>query len=220
MPSAAAKTTAERMEDVDRLLQIHGALGGSDVGRRVGVEVLNRSAIVLLTAIWEGYVEELASETLDHLVRHMVDPARLPTDLRRKIADELKADANHLAVWNLSADGWRGVLTARLATYKIQVSRGLNTPKSQNVDELFKSRVGIPGLSSSWKWRGMPVARAQKKLDSMVVLRGDIAHGSGAARAVRKGDVTGYRNHVNRLVDKTDACASAYVLGVTGKPLF
>lgn len=204
MPSAAATTTAERMKDVERLVEIHADLGGAGVGRRVGVEVLNRSAIVLLTAIWEGYVEELAAETLAHLVTHLVDPAHLPKDLRKKIADELKADPNHLAVWTLSADGWRSVLVARLASYKIEVSRGLNTPKSSNVEELFESRVGISGLSSSWNRSGMTDAHARRKLDDMVVLRGDIAHGSGAARAVRKGDVTGYKNHVSRLVKKTD----------------
>lgn len=220
MPSNAASTTEARMSDVDRLIEIHKELGGEDVGRRHGVEVLNRSAIVLLTAIWEGYVEELAAEALEHLVSQLTDPSNLPKELRRKVADELKADVNNLAVWRLAADGWRGVLTARLATYKAETANSLNTPKTKQVDALYSRVVGLDDLSKAWFWPGMSVQSARDKLDRLVVLRGDIAHGSGAPRTIRKGDVTGYANHVRRLVGKTDARISRHVKAATGVSLF
>jgi hypothetical protein len=49
----------ENMSAVERLLQIHVKLGGERPGRRWGSEELNKSAVVLLVACWEAYLEDL-----------------------------------------------------------------------------------------------------------------------------------------------------------------
>jgi hypothetical protein len=49
----------ENMSAVERLLQIHVKLGGERPGRRWGSEGLNKSAVVLLVACWEAYLEDL-----------------------------------------------------------------------------------------------------------------------------------------------------------------
>lgn len=54
MTSMARKAFDESKADVDRLLEIHENLGGTAPGRRRRLEVLNKSAIVLITAIWEA----------------------------------------------------------------------------------------------------------------------------------------------------------------------
>ena len=46
-------------------------------GRR-NLEVLNKSAIVLLCAIWEAYCEDLADEALRHLLAYSRDYSALP----------------------------------------------------------------------------------------------------------------------------------------------
>ncbi len=53
------------LADVIRLIQIHRDLSGSERGRRVGVECLNKSAIVLILASWEAFVEDLAESAFD-----------------------------------------------------------------------------------------------------------------------------------------------------------
>ena len=49
MASKAEKTFDESAKDVERLMEIHKSLGGGKVGRRYRLEVLNKSAIVLIT---------------------------------------------------------------------------------------------------------------------------------------------------------------------------
>lgn len=39
---------------------------GTARGRRFDLEVLNKSAIVLITSYWEAYCEDIAAEALDH----------------------------------------------------------------------------------------------------------------------------------------------------------
>jgi hypothetical protein len=50
--------------DIERLRSLHRDIGGPAPGRRYGLEVINKSAIVLITAIWEAFCEDLASEAL------------------------------------------------------------------------------------------------------------------------------------------------------------
>jgi len=67
MASQARIRFDKNCEDVERLLEVHRDLGGSGRGRRRRLEVLNKSAIVLLYAFWEAYCEDIAAEGLNHL---------------------------------------------------------------------------------------------------------------------------------------------------------
>lgn len=58
IPSNAILAFDESRKDIDRLLEIHQRLGGKGKGRRHQLEVLNKSAIVLISAIWEAYCED------------------------------------------------------------------------------------------------------------------------------------------------------------------
>ena len=91
MPSKAKKAFDKNSEDIVRLLEIHQHLGGSGVGRRSRLEVLNKSAIVLITAIWEAYCEDVAAEALEHLVVHVPAGTALPKELKKRIARMRKA---------------------------------------------------------------------------------------------------------------------------------
>jgi len=64
MPSRAFDTLQTRLADVDDLLNAHAVVGGTEPGRRRGLAGLNRSAVVMLCAHLEGYVEDLFSEAL------------------------------------------------------------------------------------------------------------------------------------------------------------
>lgn len=220
MPSRARESFEANRKDVERLLEIHGDLAGDTPGRKHGVEVLNKSGVVLTCAIWEAYCEDLAAEAVEHLVKHAADPSALPKDLQKRIAAEMKSAKNQLAMWNLAGDGWRKVLGTRLKAFQEQRNRKLNTPKAANIEALFAEAVGLPKVSGAWSWKGMSAKSARKKLDDYVTLRGAVAHRARAAGSVKKADVEGFLNHAERLVEKTDDHVSGEIAAACGVPLF
>jgi hypothetical protein len=200
MPSKARRVFDKNAEDIDRLLEIHRDLGGDDRGRRFSLEVLNKSAVVLITAIWEAYCEDLAAEALNHIVNHLKSATALPKELKKRIAKELKTDPNEIAVWDLADSGWRTKIKSRLVALAEERNRKLNTPKSDGIDQLFADAIGLLGISGEWRWRRMTAETAKNKLDKYVTMRGAIAHRGRGLAACRKADVEDYCDHVKHLV--------------------
>ncbi len=217
MPSLARLAFTQNAKDVQRLLEIHADVGGDAKGRRFGLEVLNKSAIVLITAVWEAYCEDIAEEALRHLVSHVPSASHLPKELKKRITADIKSDPNDLAMWDLADTGWKARAGARLASLTAERNRRLNTPKADQIDELFAAAIGLSGVSMAWRRKKMSVARARKKLDDCVALRGTIAHRGVAAASVTKAQVINYFQHVKRLVAKTGDRVRAHVRTATGK---
>jgi hypothetical protein len=63
----------------------------------------------------------------------------------------------------------------------------------------------------------MSAARAKRKLDDFVSLRGAIAHRGSGASGVTKRKVRDYYDHVKYLVDRTDPVVGRAVKTVSGK---
>lgn len=215
MPSNASSSFKKNAKDIERLLWFHENEGGSGQGRRYGLEVLNKSAIVLLTSFWEAYCEDIAAEALAHIVRHCPTSQQLPIELRKIVAKDLKAEAHDLAVWKLSDTGWRQVLQDRLANLQEERNRRLNTPKTAQINKLFEESLGIQDISSRWHWSGMTVAVAKAKLDRYVEMRGAIAHRGAGARAVTKSHVTSYFKFLRRLVGRTGGGVYRHIKSIT-----
>jgi hypothetical protein len=215
MPSKAFSAFRENATDVQGLLDLHKDAGGIAQGRRYGLEVLNKSAIVLLTSFWEAYCEDIVAEALAHIVAHAASADKLPVELRKLVAKQLKDEPHELAVWKLSDAGWRDVLQSRLATLQVERNRRLNTPKTDQIDDLFRKTLGIPKVSDRWRWSNMTAARARAKLDEYVELRGSIAHRGAASAGVRKSHVIGYFKLVKRLVSRTGGSVYRHVRTVT-----
>lgn len=221
MGSTARQALDDNLKDVERLLELHTQEGGTARGRRSGLEVLNKSAIVLITAFWEAYCEDIAGEALEHLVNSVPTAGKLPKDIRKIVAGELKADKNELAIWDLSDNGWRTVLRARLQRLTEHRNRKLNTPKSEQIEDLFRTALGIEHVSNSWHWsRKMTVERAKKKLDKYVALRGEIAHRGHPDTSVEKYRVVDYYEFIKRLAAKTGGEVNRHVKDVTGSGLW
>jgi len=211
----------ENAGDIKRLLELHEEKGGTLPGRRRGLEVLNKSAIVLITSFWEAYCEDIAAEGLQHIVNHGTSSDSLPKEIKQIIAKELKADPNELSVWSLCGDGWKHILKTRLDRLQEQRNKKLNTPKTQNIDELLLHSMGLSSVSSSWKWATkMTVTRSREKLDKYATLRGEIAHRGIAAKTVTKALVEDYFEFIKQLVSKTDSAVNTHVGKITGKPLW
>ena len=209
------------LKDVENLLALHAAVGGAGPGRRHGLEVLNKSAIVLLTSFWEAYCEDIAAEGLECIVANAKDADALPKEIKKLIAKKLKSDANELAIWNVSDDKWRQVLKDHMAALKEARDKRLNTPKWKNIDELFESAVGLSNVSSKWLWsKRLTVEKARAKLDKFVELRGEIAHRGKAKTSVSKAQVEDFLGFVKSAAAKTGGAVNAHVLKVSGSKLF
>jgi hypothetical protein len=150
----------ENCGDVERLLDIHRELAGEGPGKKHGVEVLNKSAVVLMCAAWEAYCEDIAAEAIVHLVDHAAEASKLLKELRKQIAAELEEDLDNLAVWRLADDGWRQLLRTRAQTIADERNRNLNTPKTANIRNLFRDAVGLPNVPSAWYWQKMSADQA------------------------------------------------------------
>lgn len=199
---------------------MHRTAGGGAKGRRFGLEVLNKSAIVLLTSFWEAYCEDIAAEALEHVVGHAPSADKLPEELKKLIAKELKQNADALVIWKVADGGWREVLKSRLASMQIERNWQWNTPKSGYIDQLFHSALGIPRISDKWRWKRIPPDNARAKLDKYVKLRGAIAHRGSAASSVTKANVTDYFGVLKRLVARTGGTVRAHVRTITSNPLW
>lgn len=219
MSSNAWKAFSENRKDIARLLELHALEGGAARGRRWRLEVLNKSAIVLITAFWEAYCEDIAAEGLLHIVTHAPNAEALPVELRKQLAKELKAEVHELSIWKVAGDGWRTLLQARLDKMREDRNRGLNTPKSAEINDLFFKSLGIERISDCWRW--LPTTTSEKaraKLDRFIVLRGSIAHRGRDLKTVKKAQVKDYFVFVRHLAWKTGICVRKFAEKATNKP--
>ena len=217
MSSRAHKAFQKNAQEVERLWEIHQILGGSARGRRHRMEVLNKSAIVLITAFWEAYCEDIAEEALEHIVNHARDASTLPKELKKRIAKEVKENKNEIAVWDLADGGWRLKVKARLKDFADARSRNLNTPKAEHIEDLFEKAVGLCSVSRSWRWKRKTVERIRDKLNDYVTLRGSIAHRGSARVSCTKAQVEEYFDLVKALVARTGGAVNRFAHKVTGK---
>jgi hypothetical protein len=221
MPSAARKALNANLQDVKKLLDLHEEKGGRARGRRYGLEVLNKSAIILLCACWEAYCEDIASEALDFIVAHAKSADDLPKELRKTLAKQLNESKNELEIWKIADGGWRTVARSHMTHLADTRNKKLNTPKSRQIDELFKAAIGITSVSSDWKLTprtGPDKARA--KLDRFVALRGELAHRSKAQTPVKKADVIAFAELVHLLAGKSGGTVNRFVAKTVGKRMW
>ncbi|EKQ6357972.1 hypothetical protein P6M11_000984 [Pseudomonas aeruginosa] len=220
MPSKARTALADNLADVTRLMDLHTELGGTGPGRRRGLEVLNKSAIVLITSNWESYCEDIAEEAIEHIVKYAPSADALPKAIKLLIAKELKEDKHDLAIWTLADGSWRKLLQDRLERFRSIRNRSFNTPKPSQVDELFKDALGIEKLSDCWKWDKTTAATAKAKLTKFVELRGAIAHRGKGDTAITKRQVTEYLELLTKLAGKTGGRVNTHCKQITGRPLY
>lgn len=136
--------------EVGRLLSLHSAAAGNGPGRKYDVEILNKSAIVLMVACREAFVEDLATTSLEHMLRHAKSHETFPENVRERVASKNQG----LNSWKLAGDGWKKVLRDNLAEVLSKTVGSLNTPKTAQVNDLFEKTIGHKQLSDKWAWSG------------------------------------------------------------------
>jgi DNA-binding transcriptional MerR regulator len=223
MPSKARQALTENLKDIETLLELHESQSGVAAGRRsASLEVLNKSGIVLVTAFWEAYCEDIAAEALEFIVENTATSDLLPKEIKKIVAKELKQKPDELAIWEISDQKWRDVLRVRLQTLQESRNRKLNTPKYENIDELFLTSIGLPNISKKWVWsKKLTYQKAQIKLDAFIELRGQIAHrGQTKDSTVKKAQLVDYVEFVKQAAAKTGGSVNTHVKKVTGVDLF
>lgn len=208
------------IENVTQLMDIHLEKSKGKPGRKHRLEVLNKSAIVLLVASWEAFIEDLAEESFKFLLANASSHDMIPTKVRIKSVDDMKKSANNLDLWQLAGNGWQKVLQSHKSKILDNSIGRLNTPKQKNIDDIFEDLLGFD-LSSKWSWLPtMTPNKACTKLDNLIVIRGNIAHRAKATKPVHKDTVIDYTKFIYRLAVKSNNTVNTWLLKATGKSPF
>jgi len=190
----------ENIEEVERLFDIPTQISGKGPGYKHDVQVLNKSALVLLVACWESYIEDLAQLAFETMLKNAESPNIFPKKVLTLASKKLKDDPNETKIWDLAGDNWKNVLSNHKSDILKKYVTSLNTPRPEQINSLFKCLIGMNNISSFWYWRGMSNENARRKLSSMVTLRGSIAHRVATSKSVTKKYVSDHSEFIKRLV--------------------
>jgi len=211
------ETLWKNLGEVYRLIEIHTRVAGKKPGFKHNVEVLNKSAIVLLVACWEAFIEDLAETAFTILLKRTKRHDFLPPKVLTEVSKRLKESKDDREIWKLAGEGWKSVLKEHKNSMLQRYKRNFNTPKHQQIDNLYEVLLGIKRISSHWHWQGIRANSSIRKLQRLVVLRGSIAHRVAASQKVHKGDVIDYVKFINRIAVKTSNTVCKVIRKKTGK---
>jgi hypothetical protein len=86
-----------------------------------------------------------------------------------------------------------------------------NNPKAERIDDLYSNLIGLPKLSSHWRWPGMSPDSARKKLERLLLIRGDIAHRTRHSGFVKRPELDDFVAFTNRLSVKTHNAVASHL---------
>jgi len=203
----------ENIREVDRLWKIHKQITTKGPGRKYDVQILHKSAIVLLVACWEAFVEDLAEQALTEMINGAKDHSVFP----RSVLERVASTNSGMASWKLAGDGWKRVLRGNLEGVLKSTTGKLNTPRTAQTNDLFKKTIGLENISKSWYWPGRSISQAEGALDLLVTLRGSIAHRVTTASSVTLKHVKDSRGLINRIAVKSHNRTCDYLKERIGK---
>ena len=215
MPSAAKQAFDSNSNDVQELWSIRQGLSGKGKNAN-GINVMNRSAVIFITAAWESYVEDFAMEAFDHLLANATTASQIPAKVRTLATKSIWEQKDPSRIWDIADAGWRTYLVQHRETVRTQWLGSFNTPKTEQVNGLYRELLGIRKLSDAWSWKAMSASAAGSKLDGYVTIRGDIAHRLKHAKPVHQHVSKKYQDHVERIVDCCEAHVGQYLVDTVG----
>ncbi|WP_197030532.1 HEPN domain-containing protein, partial [Halomonas sp. BC04] len=169
-----------------------------------GLGHITRSGVLMLCAAWELYIEEVLLEGVDYFTHQLDSPKGLPKPVQKEIARSVKEAKHDLKPLELAGEGWKDL-------YRNHVTdciKGLNTPKSTNLDPLFKKFIGVNEVSSWW-------SLGKKTINDFVTSRGDIAHKGRDAHYVTIIKLKEYRRQVKKTALDVDNELTEYLCQAT-----
>ncbi|MCY4172710.1 MAG: HEPN domain-containing protein [Cyanobacteria bacterium MAG CAR3_bin_5] len=222
--SNARKNFEESKQEIEHLLEIHMEMEGGQSGRPgrrpEQIQVLHRAAIVMITACWQAYVEDLFRENFERLLNSFDNPKKIPDAIKEDIYNN-RNDTGHVRereyVWEFAGNGWKEII---LEEWKNKKLDNFNTPSNKKVDSLFKY-LGLRNISARWCWEGINSERVIEKLNKYLTIRHKIVHGQKDDRNYNlkpnKNNVREYLNHVEKLIEKTETMVKNHVEKLIGQ---
>lgn len=187
-----------------------------------GIDVLNRSAIVLMVSLWEAYIEDICSEALAHIVKNVRNPVKLPKEIKKQVAKEIKEEKNEIQMWLLAEDGWRKYVQERLIKYKEIRDKNFTSPKSTPTEIFIYNVLGLENITSKWDFKEINLTpkKCIEKLDKLVVTRGEIAHRGVVKETITKDWLLDNVKFLQKIVGRTGGEINTHIKKITGEPLF
>jgi RiboL-PSP-HEPN len=224
MTSRSRKQFDENFSDIEALVDLGDGLRtlDQDDGQCSDdeIDVLYRSAVVLMVSHWEAYIEAISSEALAFIIENLKHSDDLPKELKKQIAKEIKDEKNELEMWQLADDGWKDYLKKRLKKYEESRNRSFNTPKSAQTDDFIQRTIGITKITEAWKSESFEPKEARNKIDKLVEIRGQIAHRGRLEQQLSKEWILAHVSFLKKIVSKTGGRIKKHVKGITGKDLW
>ena len=203
IPSKAYKIFRNNSLNITRLLENYNTLKGTGKGRRA-LDHLTRSGIVLLSSIWEVYIEDVLKECVEYFIDKLPDAQNLPNDVKKTISSHIKTHNNELSPFELVEDGWKNVYR-KIAREKVA---NLNTPKKDPINDLFKKYLGVEEISSHWSDAII--------VNKFVSYRGDIAHKLKVDSYVKVETLNYYYGEIQKVIKETDLYLKRYLTSKLG----
>jgi RiboL-PSP-HEPN len=167
MPSKSFANFLIHLEDVTNLTDVHNLLGGSTRGRKK-LGYLTRSGVVMLSAAWERYNEDLLLECIKIISDNTSDANNLPESVRRTLSKHVKDEKHELKPIELTGNGWKNVWF----NFATQKTLNLHNPKSMELNKLFKENLGLESKEYTSLW----LKKSRAKIDKFIETRGAVAH--------------------------------------------
>lgn len=150
MASSALEALTTRLRDVDQLMAAHETVGGLEPGRRYDVEGLNRAAVLMLSAHFEGYVEDVMREALTALhVR--IDPTPLVGPFHNPWPDRI--------------DDLFAFIGMSKPSRSVSWQRASNASVRENLEKLVRTRNQIAHGATGVSVRKVDVTRYRKYVE-------------------------------------------------------
>jgi hypothetical protein len=202
MPSSALQQLDWNLEDVTRLEDAHVELNPQGQGRRA-LGHITRSALVMLCAGWELYIEDLTQEAVNVICAESTSPNGLPLEIKKKIVNAAKSDKDELAILKLTGEGWKELYkdTARKDAEK------LNTPKSEQIGLIFKHFLGIENISSHW-------TIGPDGVNDIISKRGEIAHRGRDAEYIKLAELQQIKANILQTAIETDNYVATHLKNI------
>ena len=164
-------------------------------------QAIFRSAVVLLIASWEQYIEQLADKSIQILTDRLRNPDPIPEFVKQSIATftvpEKRNNSQDFSesVWLFADKGWK----TAYRNYCRNKTANLNTASSHNIKDVFKTILGIRDVTECWTFKETGCNECIDRLNNLVELRHNIAHGAKLSKQLKIEDLCEYIEFISTI---------------------
>ena len=165
------------IEDVGRLIELYNTgFSTAAEGNRRGIGVLKRATIVMAVTCWETYIEDMLNEEFQYRLQMAKYPRDVQSAFNAAANKWLQSRSRYAVKYIKYMEEWTGDAWKRIVLKHFKNTiQNLSSPSSKKVRKLSKTYLNMD-VTSFWHWLGVSQKEACKKLDALIVRRGDLVH--------------------------------------------